>query len=108
MPIHNKLVRDRILEVIEKAGKTYTSRVLNEDEYINEVKVKMHEELAEFEEAKNDEEAVEELADLLELIYAAAAIHGATPEKLEKIRFDKAEKRGGFKERIYLIEVADE
>lgn len=108
MPIHNKLVRDRILEVIEKAGKTYTSRILNEDEYINEVKVKMHEELAEFEEAKDDEEAVEELADLLELIHAAAAIHGATPDKLEKIRSDKAEKRGGFKERIYLIEVADE
>ncbi|OLN23154.1 phosphoribosyl-ATP pyrophosphohydrolase [Domibacillus antri] len=108
MPVHNKLVRDRILEVIEKAGKTYTSRILDEKEYIAEVKIKMHEELAEYEAAQNDQDAVEELADLLELIHAAAAIHGATPEQLEKVRQEKAEKRGGFNDRIYLIEVADD
>ncbi|WP_050180624.1 nucleoside triphosphate pyrophosphohydrolase [Domibacillus robiginosus] len=108
MPVHNKLVRDRILEVIEKAGKTYTSRILDEKEYIQEVKTKMHEELAEYEGAENDQDAVEELADLLELIHAAAAIHGATAEELEAVRREKAEKRGGFSDRIYLIEVEDD
>ncbi|OES44682.1 nucleoside triphosphate pyrophosphohydrolase [Domibacillus iocasae] len=108
MPVHNKLVRDRILEVIEKAGKTYTSRVLDEKEYIKEVRTKMHEELAEYEEAENDQDAVEELADLLELIHAAAAIHGATADELEEVRRAKAEKRGGFSDRIYLIEVEDD
>ncbi|OKL37889.1 nucleoside triphosphate pyrophosphohydrolase [Domibacillus mangrovi] len=108
MPVHNKLVRDRILEVIEKTGKNYTSRILSEEEYKQEVRKKMHEELAEYEEAATNEEAVEELADLLELIHAAASIHGASVEQLEDIRQQKAEKRGGFNERIYLIEVEDE
>ncbi len=108
MPVHNKLVRDRILEIIEKAGKRYTSRILLEEEYKQEVRKKMHEELAEYEEAATSEEAVEELADLLELIHAAASIHGASVEQLEDIRQQKAEKRGGFNERIYLIEVEDE
>lgn len=108
MPVHNKLVRDRILEVIEKAGKNYTSRILSEEEYKQEVRKKMHEELAEYEEAATNEEAVEELADLLELIHAAAFIHGASIEQLENIRHQKATKRGGFNERIYLIEVEDE
>lgn len=108
MPVYNKLVRDRILEIIEKAGKHYSSRVLNEQEYITEVRKKMHEELDEYESAKTDEDSVEELADLLELVYAAAAVHGATADELEEVRREKAEKRGSFTDRIFLLEVEDE
>ncbi|KMY55300.1 phosphoribosyl-ATP pyrophosphohydrolase [Bacillus sp. FJAT-27231] len=108
MPIHNKLVRDRILEIVDRSGKKYSSRILNEREYEEEVRKKMNEELAEYEAAQNDEEALEELADLLELIHAAAAIHGADVNELEAIRQQKAEKRGGFSERIFLIEVEDD
>ncbi|OCA81262.1 nucleoside triphosphate pyrophosphohydrolase [Pseudobacillus wudalianchiensis] len=108
MPIHNKLVRDRILEIIDQSGKKYSSRILDEREYEEEVRKKMNEELAEYEAAQNDEEALEELADLLELIHAAAAIHGADFNELEAIRQQKAEKRGGFSERIFLIEVEDD
>ena len=53
-------------------------------------------------------DALEELADLLELIHAAAAYHGATFEELEEVRVEKAEKRGGFNERIFLLEVEDD
>ena len=108
MPIYNKLVRDRIPEIIEKSDKKFTSRILADDEYIIEINKKMHEELAEYEAAKTNEDAIEELADLLELIHAAAAIHDTTFEELEKIREDKAKKRGGFDERIFLIEVEDD
>ncbi|PAQ16089.1 phosphoribosyl-ATP pyrophosphohydrolase [Bacillaceae bacterium SAOS 7] len=108
MPIYNKLVRDRIPEIIEKAGKSSKTRILNEQEYYEEVHKKMNEELMEYEAADNDEEALEELADLLELIHAAATIHGANYEQLEAIRERKAEKRGGFEERIFLIEVEDD
>ena len=55
-----------------------------------------------------NEDAIEELADLLELIHAAAAVYDTTFEELEKIRVDKAKKRGGFDERIFLIEVEDD
>ncbi|PIC76138.1 phosphoribosyl-ATP pyrophosphohydrolase [Sporosarcina sp. P19] len=108
MPIYNKLVRDLIPKIIEADGKTCVTHTLNDSQYIAEINNKMHEELAEYEEATNAEDAVEELSDLLELIHAAAAYHGVTVEELEAVRAEKAEARGGFNERIYLVEVADD
>lgn len=108
MPIYNKLVRDNIPQVIEKTNKKFSTRVLPKEEYIAEVKKKLSEELEEYQEATTNEAAVEELADILELIHAAAKIHGATIEQLEEVRRAKAEKRGGFEKRIFLIEVEDD
>lgn len=68
----------------------------------------MYEELAEYEDAATNEDAIEELADLLELIHAAAAVYDTSFEELEKVREEKAKKRGGFDERIFLIEVEDD
>lgn len=107
MPTYNKLVRDRIPQIIEKKNKFVTTRILNDVEYVSELKNKLGEEVQEYLAAENDQEAVEELADLMELLHALAQVHGAPPEKLEKVRADKAEERGGFKDRIYLIEVQD-
>ncbi|WOV86964.1 nucleoside triphosphate pyrophosphohydrolase [Sporosarcina oncorhynchi] len=108
MPIYNKLVRDRIPEIIANTGKLYTSRILDESEYITEVNKKMGEELTEYLETTTAEDAIEELADILELIHAAAAHHGSTFEELNKVRVEKAKKRGGFNERIFLVEVEDD
>lgn len=108
MPIYNKLVRDLIPQIIEKDGKTCVTHILYESQYIAEVNKKMHEELAEYEEANSAEEAVEELSDLLELIHAAATYHGVTIDELETVRAEKAKARGGFNERIYLVEVQDD
>lgn len=107
MPI-NKLVRDRIPEIIEATGKKYTSRVLNDREYIDELKKKSFEELQEYVETDNKEDAIEELADVLEIMHALAAYHGSSIDAVEEVRKSKAAKRGGFKEKIYLIEVEDE
>jgi predicted house-cleaning noncanonical NTP pyrophosphatase (MazG superfamily) len=57
--------------------------------------------------AETDGEAVEELADLLEVIQALAKLHGASIEEVEAVRVDKAQKRGGFQEKVFLIEVED-
>ncbi|MBW8347900.1 nucleoside triphosphate pyrophosphohydrolase [Bacillus sp. IITD106] len=108
MPIYNKLVRDRIPEIIEATGKSLMTRILDESEYHSELRKKMNEELKEYEATDNNEDALEELADLLELIHAATAIHGSNFNQLEAIRQKKAEKRGGFDERIFLIEVEDD
>lgn len=108
MPIHNKLVRDKIPEVITKTGKDFSTKVLSESEYVIELKKKLGEELQEYMEATNDEEAIEELADILELLQAASKMHGSSVEALEQVRKDKAEKRGGFEKRIFLIEVEDD
>jgi predicted house-cleaning noncanonical NTP pyrophosphatase (MazG superfamily) len=107
MPIYNKLVRDRIPEIIEKSGKTMNTRILEKDEYLTELRTKLREESNEFFSASNDQEALEELADILELLHALAESHGFSVVELEQLRADKAKKRGGFKDRIYLIEVHD-
>ena len=99
--IYNKLVRDNIPAIIEKSGKTFTTLLPNDTEYITEINNKMSEELAEYLETTTTEDALEELADLLELIHAATAYHRATFEELENTRIDKAEKRGGFNKRIF-------
>lgn len=108
MPTYNKLIRDKIPQVIEKTNKQFSTRILSNEEYMGEVTKKLNEELTEYQQAQSNEEAVEELADILELIHAAAKIHGATIEQLEEVRRAKAEKRGGFDKRIFLIEVEDD
>ena len=65
------------------------------------VDAKLDEELAEYHKDQN----IEELADLLEVIYAAAKARGYSVEELEQVRAEKAEKRGGFEKRILLKEV---
>src|SRR5690242_2826129 len=102
MPIYNKLVRDRIPEIIEKYGKKFSTKILSNEEYIKALKEKSFEELNEYVNTNNDKDAIEELADLLEIIHALAECHGASFEKVEEIRKQKANKRGGFKEKIFL------
>lgn len=101
---YNKLVRDRIPEIIDAAGKVCVTDILPEDDYIRMVDAKLDEELAEYHKDQN----IEELADLLEVLYAAAKARGYTREQLEQVRAAKAEKRGGFDKRILLIEVHED
>lgn len=107
MPTYNKLVRDLIPDIIEKAGNTCRTRILDDAEYIIELNAKLQEELAEYEAAVTPQSALEELADMMEVMHALAEAHGSSPEELEQLRREKAAVRGGFKERIYLIDVAD-
>lgn len=105
MPTYNKLVRDRIPFIITSQGKECRTRILNPEEYTAELKVKLNEESAEYFKTDNNKDALEELADMLEVIRALAEAHGSDWEELEKIRVQKAEARGGFQERVYLIDV---
>lgn len=107
MPIYNKLVRDRIPEVIESTGKACRSRILNEKEYHTELVVKLREESEEYFAARGAQDSLEELADMLEVIRALAVVHGASWEQLEAIREEKAAARGGFRDRVYLIDVEE-
>ena len=100
---YNKLVRDRIPEIIESAGKQCTIEILSADQYLSLIDAKLDEELAEYHRDQN----IEELADLLEVIRAAAIAHGYTPEDLEQVRAEKAKKRGGFEKKIMLKEVIE-
>ncbi|USK42339.1 nucleoside triphosphate pyrophosphohydrolase [Cytobacillus oceanisediminis] len=107
MPSYNKLVRDRIPEVITRNGKKCSTRILDNEEYIKELKKKSFEELEEYVKAQTDEEAIEELADILEILHALADVHGSTMREVDVIRKSKAEKRGGFQDKVFLIKVVD-
>lgn len=107
MPTYNKLVRDRIPDIIQSQGKSLKTRILDSDEYRSELRTKLAEEVSEYTHAQSDTEAIEELADVLEVIQALATAHGFTAQQLEEIRTRKAVERGAFQERIYLIEVED-
>lgn len=98
---YNKLVRDRIPEIIEASGKSCVTEILSDEAYLRLVDAKLDEELAEYHSDQN----IEELADLLEVIYAAAMVRGYTLEQLESVRTAKAEKRGAFANKILLKEV---
>ena len=101
---YNKLVRDRIPEIIEASGKECNSRILSDEEYLEMVDAKLDEELAEYHADKN----IEELADLLEVIYAATQARGYSIEDLETVRKEKVEKRGAFTKKIFLEAVIEE
>lgn len=95
---YNKLVRDRIPEIIEASGKKCVCSILSDDEYLAKLDEKLNEELAEYQERKS----MEELADLLEVIRAVAVAQGSSIAEVEAIRQEKAAKRGGFEKKILL------
>ena len=100
---YNKLVRDRIPEIIEASGKSCVTEILSDEAYLRLLEAKLDEELAEY----HSDQTIEELADLLEVIYAAAMARGYTLEQLESVRAAKAEKRGAFANKILLKEVIE-
>lgn len=100
--IFNKLVRDKIPEMIESHGEIPVTRVLDDDEYRCELYKKLKEECNEVVEAKTHEETIEELADLLEVMKAILALECSLLEDVETVAETKRNKRGGFEKRIYL------
>lgn len=101
--IHNKLVRDRIPEIIEASGKTCVTRILSDEDYLAALDAKLQEELNEYQADKS----MEELADLLEVVMAVTEARGHDFAEVEAIRQAKADKRGGFRERIFLESVTE-
>lgn len=100
---YNKLVRDRIPEIIEAEGKKCVVETLGDFEFLFALDAKLDEELAEY----HKDQSVEELADLLEVIYATALARGYTEDALERLRLEKREKRGGFEKKILLRKVEE-
>lgn len=102
--IYNKLVRDKIPEIVQQDNKVPVTRIAGEEEYYQLLVAKLAEEGREF--AENPSK--EELSDLLEVIDALATWLGCDLSDIEELRLQKRQKRGGFTERIVLIQVEEE
>jgi len=97
---YNKLVRDKIPEIIRNKDQIAITHIASDEEYYLKLQEKLKEEVEEFLESNNNEE----LADVLEVIYAICDEKGINKEKLEELRIIKNKERGPFKNRIILDE----
>lgn len=97
--VYNKLIRDRIPEIIASKGGNAEIRILSAEEYPVYLEAKLDEEVGEF----HRDHTAEELADILEVVYALATEMGVSREELLDIYQKKHDARGGFEKRLLLV-----
>ena len=100
---HNKLVRDRIPDIIKQDNRVPVTRIADDVEYWQKLKEKLLEEANEF----HQDETEKELADILEVINAICEHKNIDKDRLEQLRKDRAEKRGAFRDKIILEETKE-
>lgn len=100
MKKYNKLVRDKITDIIEADGRIAKYRILDNNEYRKELNKKLQEEVKEY----LDDNNIEELADIVEVIYGILNSMNVSINEFERIRMSKQEERGAFEKKIYLEE----
>lgn len=101
--IYNKLVRDKIPEIIEADNGRPVTRILEDGEYLLELTLKLEEEAREL----RENPSVEELADIIEVCRAIQQMLGVSDDELEKARQEKLSEKGGFEQRIFLESVKE-
>lgn len=97
---YNKLVRDKMPEIIISRGDVPVTHIADEKEYWDKLKKKLDEEVKEFQK----DSTIEEFADILEVLDAIAGCKGFNKKDIAKIKNGKAKERGKFKKRIILDE----
>ena len=96
--VYEKLVRDKIPEVINATGKACAVEVLSNEQYLEMLDKKLLEELTEYQKEQN----LEELADLLEVLFATVKARGYSIEQLYQVCDEKRNARGGFEKKLLL------
>ena len=96
----NKLIRDKIPEIIESKKESAKIHIAGDREYSEKLAEKLQEEVSEFSASKDSEE----LLDVLEVVYAIAKLNGIDEKTLNLKRKKKAEEKGKFDKRIILDE----
>lgn len=101
---YDKLVRDRIPEVIESTGKKCRVCKVSGEGFLSGLEVKLFEEVQEFVDSGRD---LEELADILEVVDGLATILGSSFAEIIELKQKKRSERGGFEDGIWLEWVED-
>ncbi len=105
MKVYNKLVRDRIPEIITKDGNTADIIILSEESFKQAIKDKLIEEATEVANAQNRDDVLSELADLQEVMDSIKQIYNINTLEVNTIQAVKALQRGKFDKKIFLKSV---
>lgn len=100
--VYNKLVRDKIIEILRSEGHYCFIKKLASTQYKDALTNKLKEEVSEYMGAKNEADQLEELGDVLEVIHAILKEQGKSFSELESIRHEKCRRKGGFEQGIFL------
>lgn len=98
----NKVIRDKIPEIIRSSGRECTLKSLDDETFLPELEKKLHEEIDEY----IDSQDVEELVDIMEVVYRIAQLRGYSKAELERIRMQKQVNKGAFMRNLYLFETS--
>ena len=99
----DKLVRDNVPSIIIENGEIPSFRILDDEEFLEELDKKLLEEVSEYQESRS----LEELADILQVICTISEVKGGGYRELEYLRYEKSVERGAFKSQIFLESVDD-
>jgi len=103
MEAHNKLIRDRIPEIIEHEGGGAKIRTLSDEEYKQELLIKLVEEAREALESKGDnKELTKEIGDVLEVIDYLIKVFGLDEKEIKRTKKERKQSRGGFDKKLFL------
>lgn len=101
---YNKLIRDNNVKLMEDKGCKVSCETLDDKRYGEELDKKLKEEVNEYLSDYN----IEEMADVMEVIYAILDFRGITMEEVENVRIKKRERKGAFKKKIFLKTVEED
>ena len=97
---YNKVIRDKIPEIIQSDGFTCNVKTLSDIEVLEKMEKKLDEEVTEYHQSKS----VEEIADILEVLERIAELRGTSVKELIRIKEEKAQKRGKFEKNLFLVD----
>ena len=100
MPVYNKIVRDKIPDIIKNENRKCNIKILSEKDAVNLLSQKILEEADEF----IKEPSKEEMADIFEILHSIIKKYNWNYDEIEKIRINKANKNGSFDKNIFLID----
>ncbi len=100
--IYNKLIRDKIPEIIKKNKAVPKVLVLNAKQFKIALKEKLIEEAKELLAAKTNKEILNELADIFELLESIALNNNITMNQIKKQKEKKKKEQGGFDKKLFL------
>lgn len=107
MTFYNKLIRDRIPEIIKNDNKLCEVRILDNTEFSREVYRKLVEEMAELSNASTRDEIINEMADIHELLGTLRDIHQINLDEVLAKQKSKGLTNGKFERKLFLISVGE-